>query len=151
MDRDGDNYNDEYYVPIQTISGSRIIKPNRFGKAAAIVIGLLTCQWNSSQQTSRPGSIKNIINKLANVSIFKATVYHTDLKSRNYDDIYINFLDPIIIAAETSQRDNLHLGKAMTVDYLDYLMKKWNNKSNIWPQKIIGKHFQNHHFQLQQI
>ena len=44
MDRDGDNENDDYYLPIQIISGKIIIKPNRFGQATAESIGLLTCQ-----------------------------------------------------------------------------------------------------------
>ena len=71
---EGDNDNDEYYVPIQTISGS----------------------------------IEKIKNELANVSIFKATMDHMYLKSHNFDDGSIELADPRIIAAETSQKDNLH-------------------------------------------
>ena len=52
MDRGRDNANDEYYVTIQTISGQRIVKPNRFGQAAAISLGLLTFQFNAFLQYS---------------------------------------------------------------------------------------------------
>ena len=38
---------------------------------------------------------------------------HMDLISRNSDDGSINLADPRNIAAETSQKDNLYLGKAM--------------------------------------
>ena len=44
MAREGDNDNYEYNVPIQTISGQRIGKPNRFVQAAAIALDILTCQ-----------------------------------------------------------------------------------------------------------
>ena len=44
MDREGDNENDKYYVPIKTRPGQRIVKLNRFGQAAAIALGLLTFQ-----------------------------------------------------------------------------------------------------------
>ena len=53
---------------------------------------------------------------MANVSIFKATMDHMDLISRNSDEGYINLEDPIILAAETSQKDNLHLVKAIKAD-----------------------------------
>ena len=39
-----------------------------------------------------------------------------DLISRNSDDRSINLADPRIIAAETFQKDNLHLGEAMKAD-----------------------------------
>ena len=52
MTREGDNDNDEYSVPIQTRSGHRIVKPNHFGQAAAIALGLLTCQFNAFLQNS---------------------------------------------------------------------------------------------------
>ena len=55
MAREGDNDNDEYYILIQTRSGRRINKPNRFGQAAAIALGLLTFQCNAFLQNSRPG------------------------------------------------------------------------------------------------
>ena len=47
---------------------------------------------------------------MANVSIFRATMYHMDLICCNSDDVSINISDPRILAAETSQKDNLHLG-----------------------------------------
>ena len=47
MAQEGDNENDEYDVPIQTRSGIRIVNPNRFGKAAAIALGLLSFQCNA--------------------------------------------------------------------------------------------------------
>ena len=53
-----DNDNDEYYVPIQTRVGQRIDNPNIFLQAAAIALGLSTCQYHAFLQTSRPGSIK---------------------------------------------------------------------------------------------
>ena len=57
MAREVDNENDEYYVLIQTKLGGIIIKTNRFRQAAAIAIGILTCQCNAFLKTSRPGSI----------------------------------------------------------------------------------------------
>ena len=43
--------------------------------------------------------------------------------SHNSDDESINLADPIIIAAETSQKDNLNLGKSMKADYREDFMK----------------------------
>ena len=60
---------------------------------------------------------------MENVSIFKSTMDHMDLTSRNFDDISINLADPRIIAAETSQKENLHLGEAMKAYYRQDLMK----------------------------
>ena len=100
MDQEGDNDNDKYYVPIQIISGQRIFKPNCFGQAAAISLGLLTFQCNTFPQTLQPGSIDTIKNELANVSIFKATIDHMDLISRNFDDGSIDITDPRIIASD---------------------------------------------------
>ena len=91
--------------------GRIFVTPNSFGQAAAIALGILTFQCNTFLQTSRPGSIETIKKELSNVSIFKATMDHMDLISRNYDDGYINLEDPRIIAVETYQRDNLHLRK----------------------------------------
>ena len=42
---------------------------------------------------------------------------HMDLTSRNFDDISINLANPRIIAAETSQKENIHLGEAMKAYY----------------------------------
>ena len=39
-----------------------------------------------------------------------------DLISRNSDDGSIDLADPIILASETSQKDNLQLGKTMKAD-----------------------------------
>ena len=103
--------------------GKIIVKPNPFGQAAAISLGLLTCQYNAYLQTSGPGSIEIIKHVLANVSIFKATMDHMDLISCNSDDGSINLVDPIILAAETSQRYNLHLGEAMKANNREYFMK----------------------------
>ena len=63
MDREGDNDNDKYYVPIQTRSGQRTVKPNRFGKAATIALDLLTFQCNTFLKTLQPGSIDTIKNE----------------------------------------------------------------------------------------
>ena len=57
MAQERDNDNGEYYETIQTISDRVIFKPDRFGKASEIALGLLTCQCNDFLQTSRPGSI----------------------------------------------------------------------------------------------
>ena len=49
---------------------------------------------------------------------------HMDLISRNSDDVSTNLVDPIIIAAETSLKDNLHLGEAMKADDRENFMKE---------------------------
>ena len=123
MAQEGDNDNDKYYVPIKTRSGWILIKPNFLGQAAKITFGLLNFQCNAFLQTLRPGSIDTIKNELANVSIFKVTMDHMDLISRNYDDGSINLADPIILSSETSQKDNTHLGKAMKADDSEDFMK----------------------------
>ena len=46
-----------------------------------------------------------------------------NLISRNSDDRCINLSDPRILAAEPSQKDNLHLGKAMKADDCEDFMK----------------------------
>ena len=48
---------------------------------------------------------------------------HMDLISHNSDDESINLTDPRIPAAETSQKDNLHLGEVMKADHCEYFMK----------------------------
>ena len=48
---------------------------------------------------------------------------HMDLISGNSDDGSINFADRRILAAETSQKDNLHLGEAIKADVLEDIMK----------------------------
>ena len=60
---EGDNYNDEYYVPIHTRLDGITVKRKRFGQQAAIAIGLLPCQCNALLQNSRPDSIKIIRNE----------------------------------------------------------------------------------------
>ena len=120
---EGDNGYDEYYVPIQTRLGRIIVNPNRFGQAAVISLGFLTFQCNSFLQNSQPGPIKTIKNELENVSIFKSTMDHMYLISRNSDDGSINLVDPRILAEETSQKDNLHLEKSMKADDCEVLLK----------------------------
>ena len=110
MAREGDNKNYEYYAPIQTISGQIIVKPNSFGQATVITLGILTCQCNAFLQNSWSGSIETIKNELANVSTFTATMDHMDLRSCNYDDGSINLAETRILEEETSQKDNIHLG-----------------------------------------
>ena len=138
MAREGDNYNDYYYVPIQTGSDRRIVKTNRFGQSYTIALGILTFQYNYFLQTSRPGSIETIKNELANVSIFKATIDHMDPISRNSDDGYINLADPRIIAAENSQKYNLHLGEVMKAydseDFMTAMEKetKYLTTKDVW-------------------
>ena len=63
MTREGDIGNDEYYVPIKTRLGWRVVKPNRFGQASTIALVLLTCRCNAFLQTSQPGSIEIIKNE----------------------------------------------------------------------------------------
>ena len=122
MVQEGDNENDKYYVSIKTISGWRIVKPNLFGQASEIAIGVLTCQYNSFLQTSRPGSIETKRTELENVSIFKATKDHTDIISRNSDDGSVNLAETTILEAETSQKDDLHLGETMiSNDHEDFI------------------------------
>ena len=63
---------------------------------------------------------------------------HMDLISRNYDDGYINLAYPIIISAEISQKDHLHLGEAMkSGDCWDFMkaMEKINKNlttEDVW-------------------
>ena len=103
--------------------GRRIVNSNRFKQPDTILLGLFNWQCNAFQQTSWPGSIETTKNELENVSIFKATIDHMDLISRNYDDGSIKLADPIFSAAETSQKDNLHLGKATKYDNREDFMK----------------------------
>ena len=121
--QEGNNDNDEYYVTIQNRLGWSIFKPNRFGKSAAIPLGILTCKYNACLQASRPGSIETTENELTNVSIFKETMDNMDLISWDYNDGYINFADPRILAAKTSQKDDLHFRKAMKSDDRKDFMK----------------------------
>ena len=74
-------------------------------------------------------------------------MYHMDMISRNSDDGSINLVVPIILAAETYQKDNLHLGKETKADDREDFTKATEKK--ILPQKMFGKYFQNHCFQLQ--
>ena len=62
MAREGDNYNDEYYVPIKTRLGQIIVESNCFRQAASIALGILTFQQNDLLKTSRLGSIETITN-----------------------------------------------------------------------------------------
>ena len=70
--------------------------------------------------------------------MFKANMDHMDLISRNCDDISINIVDSMILTAETSQKDNLYLGKAMKADDSEDFMKateketKDLNTENVW-------------------
>ena len=138
MAREGDDDNNYYYVPIQTRSGRKIVKPTRFGQATAIALGLLTCQCSAFLQTSRPGSMETIKHELANVSIFKATMNHMDLISRNIDNNSINLADPRLLAADISEKDNLHLGEAMKADDREDFLKAMEkevhdlNKEDVW-------------------
>ena len=97
--------------------------PNLFVEAYAISLGVLTCQYNAFLKNSRPGSIDTTKNELANVSIFKSTMYHIDRISRNFDEGCINLACPIILAEENAQKDNLHLGKSMKADDLEDFSK----------------------------
>ena len=72
-----------------------------------------------------------------------------DLISHNSDGESFNLAYPKIIAAETSQKNNLHLGKATKADDIDNFMKAMGKKLMVLPQKMFGKYLQNHRFQLQ--
>ena len=67
---------------------------------------------------------------MANVSIFKASMDHMDMISRNSYDISINLTDPRILSAETSQKNNVHLGKATKADDCEDFMKAIERKKN---------------------
>ena len=66
-----------------------------------------------------------------------------DLISCNYDDGYINIVDPRILTTETSHKDNLHLGKEMKADngedFMTVMEKeiKYLTAEDIW--KIFPK------------
>ena len=68
---------------------------------------------------------------------------HMDLVNINSDDRSINLADPRIIAAETFQKDNLHLGEAMKADDCEDFMKamekemKYLTTEDVW--EIITK------------
>ena len=49
---------------------------------------------------------------------------HMGLISRNLDDVSINLLDPRILAAKTSQKDNLRLGETMKYYDRENLLKE---------------------------
>ena len=51
-----------------------------------------------------------------------------DMIIRNSDDVFINPADPRIISAETSQKDNLHLGETMKSDDREDFMKAMGKK-----------------------
>ena len=48
---------------------------------------------------------------------------HMDITSHNFDDWYNNLADPIILAAETSQKDNIYFFKATKADDCEDFMK----------------------------
>ena len=120
-----------------------IVKPNRFGQAAEIALGILTFQFNAFLQSSRPGSIETIKYELENVSIFKTTMNNMDMISCNSDDGYIKLADPGIHAEENSQKDNLHLGEAIKADNREDSMRvmekevKYLTTKDVW--EIIPK------------
>ena len=54
--------------------------------------------------------------------ISKATMDHMYLIGHNFDDGSINLADPTVLAAETSQKNNLNFGRAMkAVDCEDFM------------------------------
>ena len=55
---------------------------------------------------------------------------HMDLISHNFYEGYINLTGPIILSAEASQKDNLHLGKSMKYDDHEDSMKAMGKE--IW-------------------
>ena len=74
-----------------------------------------------------------------------------DLISQNFDDGSIKLVDPRIISAETSQKDNLCLGEAMKTNYREYFMKAMGKETKYLTTEDFGEYFQNHPFQLQHI
>ena len=64
---------------------------------------------------------------------------HMDLVSRNSDDGYINLADPRILAAENSQKDNLHLGESMKADDYEDFTKGTKKEIKYLTQKMFGK------------
>ena len=61
---------------------------------------------------------------------------HIDLISHNYDDGSINLANPEILAAETSQKDNLHLGEAMKSDDPEDFMKEMGGETYLTTEDI---------------
>ena len=68
---------------------------------------------------------------------------HMDLIICNSDEGSINLVDPRILAAETSQKDNLHLGEAIKADDCEDFMKEMEKEikcltsEDVW--KILPK------------
>ena len=73
---------------------------------------------------------------------------HMDLISQNFYDISINLAYPIIIAAETSQKDNLHLVKAMKSDDPEDFMKTMEKEIKYLTTEAVWEILQNHPFRL---
>ena len=48
---------------------------------------------------------------------------HMDMISHKFEDPSIDLADPITLAVETSQKDNLHFGEAIKADYHEGFMK----------------------------
>ena len=75
-----------------------------------------------------------------------------DLISSNSDDGYINLADPKILAAETSQKDNVNLGEAMKADDREDFMTVMKKRNEIFDHrrclvhnnKIIASNFSTH-------
>ena len=132
------NDNDEYYVPIKTISGRIIFKPNILGLEGSMAIGNLTYQCNAFLQPSHLASIALPFTRRANLLILNNFMDYIDMISHNSDDRSINLADPVILAAETSQKDNLHLGEATKVNNCEDLMKsmekeiKYLTAEDVW-------------------
>ena len=88
---------------------------------------------------------------MANVSVFKSTMDHMDLISRNFDDVSINLADPRIIAAENSHKDNLHLGKSIKSDDCKDFMKATEKQIKYLTTDDVWIYLQNQYLQLQNI
>ena len=65
---------------------------------------------------------------MENVSIFKATMDHIYMISRNVYERYINIAYPIIIATESSQKYHLRLVKSMKAGDREDFMKSMEKK-----------------------
>ena len=62
-----------------------------------------------------------------------------DLIRLKSDDGSISLAEPIILAAEPSRKDNLHLGKALKSDYREDFMKAMEKRNKIFDlRRFLG-------------
>ena len=72
-----------------------------------------------------------------------------DLISRNYGDGSIKLADPRILAAGTSQKDNLHLGRTIKDNYREYFVTIMEKEIKYLTTEDYWEIIPNHRFHLQ--